>query len=67
MSTDPHKVFVDKESYNYGHGHAYKFYGVDEQKGAIVVVRPDQRKPSQMSSFDAVLTLLRRCGYGRRD
>jgi len=39
---DPHKIFVDDESYNSGHGMAYKFYGVDPKQGAIVIVRPDQ-------------------------
>ena len=36
------KVFVDDESYHEGHGEAYKGYGVDREKGCIVVVRPDQ-------------------------
>ncbi|KAH9903697.1 FAD binding domain-containing protein [Xylariomycetidae sp. FL2044] len=37
------KVFVDDEGYNdAGHGHAYDFYGVDAEKGVLVVVRPDQ-------------------------
>jgi hypothetical protein len=35
------KTFADDESYNSGHGHAYKEYGVDPEKGAVVVVRPD--------------------------
>jgi len=39
---DLHKVFVDDESYNSGHGRAYDFYGVDPKEGAVVVVRPDQ-------------------------
>lgn len=39
---DLHKTFVDDESYNSGHGHAYEFYGVDEKDGAVVVIRPDQ-------------------------
>lgn len=41
---DLHKTFVDDESYNSGHGHAYKFYGVEPAEGAVVVVRPDQCK-----------------------
>lgn len=41
---DMHKVFVDDESYNSGHGHAYSFYGIDPEKGAMVIVRPDQCK-----------------------
>ena len=39
---DLHKTFVDDESYNSGHGHAYEFYGIDHQEGALAVVRPDQ-------------------------
>lgn len=39
---DLHKVFVDDESYNSGHGHAYEFYGVDQRHGALAVIRPDQ-------------------------
>ena len=39
---DYNKVFVDDESYHEGHGHAYQHYGVDEEKGCVVVVRPDQ-------------------------
>ncbi|KAH6653280.1 FAD binding domain-containing protein [Truncatella angustata] len=37
-------TFVDDESYNSGHGHAYSAYGVDPDRGALVVVRPDQCK-----------------------
>ncbi|KAK4216634.1 3-hydroxybenzoate 4-monooxygenase [Rhypophila decipiens] len=36
------KTYVDDESYNSGHGHAYKEYGVDPKRGALVIVRPDQ-------------------------
>jgi len=39
---DLHKIFVDDESYNSGHGMAYKFYGVNPKHGAIAIVRPDQ-------------------------
>ncbi|GKT46129.1 phenol hydroxylase [Colletotrichum spaethianum] len=45
---DPHtgwdynKVFVDDESYHEGHGEAYKNYGIDNQRGCVVVARPDQ-------------------------
>ena len=39
---DLHKVYVDDESYNSGHGHAYEKYGIDPAKGAVVIVRPDQ-------------------------
>ncbi|KAM7189186.1 phenol hydroxylase [Rhypophila sp. PSN 637] len=45
---DPHfgwdydKVFVDDVSYHEGYGNAYKNYGVDRERGCVVVVRPDQ-------------------------
>ncbi|TDZ21500.1 Phenol hydroxylase [Colletotrichum orbiculare MAFF 240422] len=42
LGWDYNKVFVDDESYHEGFGDAYKNYGVDRQRGAVVVVRPDQ-------------------------
>ncbi|KAI1205331.1 putative phenol 2-monooxygenase [Annulohypoxylon truncatum] len=45
---DPHtgwdydKVFVDDESYHEGFGDAYANYGVDKERGCVVVARPDQ-------------------------
>ncbi|KAH8799108.1 FAD binding domain-containing protein [Xylogone sp. PMI_703] len=39
---DLHKVYIDDKSYHSGHGHAYEFYGVSPEKGAIAIVRPDQ-------------------------
>ncbi|KAK5655302.1 hypothetical protein OQA88_5869 [Cercophora sp. LCS_1] len=36
------KTFADDEGYNSPHGHAYELYGVGPEKGAVVVVRPDQ-------------------------
>ena len=39
---DYDKVFVDDESYHEGHGEAYKKYGVDAERGCVVIVRPDQ-------------------------
>jgi hypothetical protein len=42
LNLDLHKVYVDDESYNSGHGRAYEFYGVDPVQGAVVIVRPDQ-------------------------
>lgn len=38
---DLKKIYVDDQSYHSGHGNAYKFYGVDAEKGAIAIVRPD--------------------------
>lgn len=42
---DLHKIFFDDESYNRGHGHLYEHLGISPDKGAIVIVRPDQCKP----------------------
>ncbi|EHA26952.1 hypothetical protein ASPNIDRAFT_171092, partial [Aspergillus niger ATCC 1015] len=39
---DLHKIFFDDESYNRGHGHLYEHLGISPDKGAIVIVRPDQ-------------------------
>jgi phenol 2-monooxygenase (NADPH) len=42
VPSDLSKVYVDDESYNNGHGHAYATFGIDPDKGAMVIVRPDQ-------------------------
>lgn len=42
LGWDYDKVFVDDESYHEGFGDAYTNYGVDKQRGCVVVVRPDQ-------------------------
>lgn len=39
---DYDKVFVDDISYHEGHGEAYKNYGVDRERGCVVIARPDQ-------------------------
>jgi phenol 2-monooxygenase len=39
---DYNKIFVDDESYHEGHGQAYKNYGIDSERGCIVLLRPDQ-------------------------
>jgi phenol 2-monooxygenase len=39
---DVHKVFIDDESYNSGHGQAYQQYGIAEDQGAVIIIRPDQ-------------------------
>jgi phenol 2-monooxygenase len=39
---DYNKVFVDDVSYHEGHGEAYKNYGVDKERGCVVIARPDQ-------------------------
>ena len=42
LGWDYDKVFVDDVSYHEGHGEAYKNYGVDRERGCVVIVRPDQ-------------------------
>ena len=39
---DYDSVYVDDESYHEGFGDAYGNYGVDREKGCVVVTRPDQ-------------------------
>ncbi|GAB1212779.1 hypothetical protein ATERTT37_001926 [Aspergillus terreus] len=39
---DLHKIYIDDETYHNGHGHAYDFYGIDPERGAVAIVRPDQ-------------------------
>ena len=39
---DLHKIFVDDESYNHGHGRAYETLGISKERGASIIVRPDQ-------------------------
>lgn len=39
--SDLHKIYIDDESYHSGHGHAYEFYGVHPDKGAMAIIRPD--------------------------
>jgi phenol 2-monooxygenase len=52
--TDLHKVYIDDEHYNSGHGHAYERYGVDPNVGAVVVVRPDQCKSSRKHVLEQI-------------
>ncbi|KAM0150407.1 hypothetical protein ACHAPG_008835 [Botrytis cinerea] len=39
---DYSKVYVDDLSYHEGHGKAYEGFGVDKERGCLVLVRPDQ-------------------------
>ena len=41
MPVDVHKIFIDDQSYHSGHGHAYEYYGIHPNRGAIAIVRPD--------------------------
>jgi hypothetical protein len=58
--TDLHKIYIDDESYHSGHGHAYEFYGVDPEKGAIGIIRPDNCKWYHDISHH-ILIIFRRC------
>ncbi|KAH6642273.1 FAD binding domain-containing protein [Boeremia exigua] len=49
---DLHKTYIDDEHYNAGHGQAYEKYGVDPEKGALVIVRPDQYVAKTLSLED---------------
>lgn len=40
-SQDYWKIFTDDDSYHSGHGHAYEKYGLDSERGAVIIVRPD--------------------------
>ncbi|KAF2649272.1 phenol 2-monooxygenase-like protein [Lophiostoma macrostomum CBS 122681] len=39
---DLHKVYIDDEHYNSGHGHAYEKFEINPTEGAVAIVRPDQ-------------------------
>lgn len=39
---DYDKVFVDDISYREGRGEAYRNYGIDRERGCVVICRPDQ-------------------------
>ncbi|KAF4257114.1 hypothetical protein KXW98_003121 [Aspergillus fumigatus] len=47
-----HKIYYDDESYNKGHGHCYEHLGISPEKGAIVIIRPDQYVSAVMSLDD---------------
>lgn len=36
------KIFVDMKPYYEEHAHAYQNYGIDEERGCVVIARPDQ-------------------------
>lgn len=51
-----HKVFFDDESYDQGHGQAYKQLGIDSRTGCAVIIRPDQCKLQNMTPGSIILT-----------
>jgi phenol 2-monooxygenase len=57
---DAHRVFVDDKSpYMLGCGQAFSKYGIDAEKGAIVVVRPDSCK-FLLNLFDIAVLITHR-------
>ncbi|KAF2650039.1 hypothetical protein K491DRAFT_609571 [Lophiostoma macrostomum CBS 122681] len=60
---DLHKVYVDDEHYNAGHGHAYERYGVNPGVGAVVIVRPDQHvsKVTKIEDFEGIESFFTGC------
>ncbi|KAF2189028.1 hypothetical protein K469DRAFT_724316 [Zopfia rhizophila CBS 207.26] len=53
---DLHKVYIDDEHYNSGHGHAYDKYEIDSNDGALVIIRPDQyvAKVTTITDFEGI-------------
>ncbi|KAI0851628.1 FAD binding domain-containing protein [Daldinia vernicosa] len=52
------KVFSDDDGYNSPSGHAYETYGIDPNRGAVVIVRPDHyiSKICSLESIDAIMS-----------
>jgi phenol 2-monooxygenase len=57
ITLDLLKTFIDDNSYNSGHGHAYEKYGVCVEEGAIVIVRPDHCESHALPLDDYLLTV----------
>lgn len=53
--SDLHKIYIDDGSYHSGHGHAYEFYGVHPEKGAIAIIRPDNCKCCLLRRFPILI------------
>ncbi|BCS26562.1 putative FAD monooxygenase [Aspergillus puulaauensis] len=53
---DYEKIFVDDLSYHEGHGQLYETFGIDPDKGCLVVLRPDQYVSyvGPLEDYDAV-------------
>ncbi|POS71650.1 phenol hydroxylase [Diaporthe helianthi] len=66
---DYDKIFVDDESYHEGCGDAYKSYGVDRERGCVVVVRPDQYVAwvGEVDDFDGLQRYFEGCLRLRRE
>lgn len=53
---DYEKIFVDDISYHEGHGKLYETFGINPEKGCLVVLRPDQYVSyvGPLEDYDAV-------------
>ncbi|KAL3474928.1 thioredoxin-like protein [Aspergillus californicus] len=53
---DYEKIFVDDNSYHEGHGKLYESFGINPEKGCLVVLRPDQHVSyvGPLENYDAV-------------
>ncbi|KAL4961141.1 putative FAD monooxygenase [Aspergillus stella-maris] len=53
---DYDKIFVDDVSYHEGHGRLYETWGIDPNKGCLVILRPDQYVSyiGPLEDYDAV-------------
>ncbi|KAI1400475.1 putative phenol 2-monooxygenase [Hypoxylon fuscum] len=60
---DYDKVFVDDESYHEGFGDAYTNYGVNKERGCVVVARPDQYVGwvGELEDFDGLQKYFESC------
>ncbi|KAI2777698.1 FAD binding domain-containing protein [Daldinia loculata] len=56
------KVFSDDDGYNSPSGHAYETYGIDPNRGAVIIVRPDHyiSKICSLESVDAIMSFFDR-------
>ncbi|KAI1654432.1 FAD binding domain-containing protein [Daldinia decipiens] len=52
------KVFSDDDGYNSPSGHAYEVYGIDPNRGAVIIVRPDHyiSKICSLEDVDAIMS-----------
>ncbi|KAI0594064.1 phenol hydroxylase [Biscogniauxia sp. FL1348] len=60
---DYYKVFVDDVSYHEGFGDAYNNYGIDKERGCVVVARPDQHVGwiGELEDFDELQKYFEGC------
>ncbi|KAF2011495.1 phenol 2-monooxygenase-like protein [Aaosphaeria arxii CBS 175.79] len=66
---DLHKVYIDDQHYNDGHGEAYRTLGVDPAVGAVVIIRPDQyvSKVTRIEDVSGIESFFKGALYERGD